>query len=90
MMFAAGDIVQPRLGGPKLKVIEVHGDQIVAVRPDDEQGEKVTLKAADVALYKEDGDFLPTLRFYVWRISEVHPPYIFCPAFSLNACSLSL
>ncbi|WP_265094209.1 hypothetical protein [Cronobacter malonaticus] len=25
-MFAAGDIVQPRLGGPKLKVIEVHGD----------------------------------------------------------------
>ncbi|ELY2808968.1 hypothetical protein ACM36E_001133 [Cronobacter sakazakii] len=56
-MFAAGDIVQPRPGGPKLKVIEVHGDQIVAVRPDDEQGEKVTLKAADVALYKEDGDF---------------------------------
>jgi len=57
IMFAAGDIVQPRLGGPKLKVIEVHGDQIVAVRPDDEQGEKVTLKAADVALYQEDGDF---------------------------------
>lgn len=56
-MFSIGDLVQPRMGGPKLKVIEVHEDQIVAVQASNEQGEKFTLKAADVALYKEDGDF---------------------------------
>ncbi|AUU86680.1 hypothetical protein MXF13_15045 [Leclercia adecarboxylata] len=56
-MFSVGDLVQPRMGGPKLKVIEVHEDQIVAVQASNEQGEKFTLKAADVALYKEDGDF---------------------------------
>lgn len=56
-MFSVGDIVQPRMGGPKLKVVEVHDDQIVAVRTGNEQGEKFTLKAADVALYKEEGDF---------------------------------
>lgn len=56
-MYQPGDIVQPRLGGPKLKVVEVHGDQIVAVPPDDENAEKITLKSADVTAYKEDGDF---------------------------------
>ncbi|WP_317180168.1 hypothetical protein [Lelliottia amnigena] len=56
-MFSVGDLVQPRMGGPKLKVIEVHGDQIIAVQASQEQGEKYTLKAADVTLYKEDGDF---------------------------------
>ena len=56
-MFSVGDLVQPRMGGPKLKVIEVHEDQIVAVPASNEQGDKYTLKAADVALYKEDGDF---------------------------------
>jgi len=57
MMFAPGDLVQPRMGGPKLKVLEVNDDQVVAVRADNDQGEKVTVKAADLALYKEDGDF---------------------------------
>ncbi|MDY0970065.1 hypothetical protein [Siccibacter turicensis] len=56
-MFAPGDLVQPRMGGPKLKVLEVNDDQVVAVRADNDQGEKVTVKAADLALYKEDGDF---------------------------------
>lgn len=56
-MFAPGDIVQPRMGGPKLKVIEVNEDQIVAVQVGNEQSEKLTLKAADVTLYSEDGDF---------------------------------
>ncbi len=56
-MFTVGDLVQPRMGGPKLKVVEVHEDQIVAVQASNEQGEKFTLKAADVALYKENGDF---------------------------------
>lgn len=56
-MFSVGDLVQPRMGGPKLKAIEVHDDQIVAVQAGNEQGEKFTLKAADVTLYKEDGDF---------------------------------
>lgn len=56
-MFSAGDLVQPRMGGPKLKVIEVNDDQIVAVRASDEQGEKFTLKVVDVTPYKEEGDF---------------------------------
>ncbi|SFR16670.1 MULTISPECIES: hypothetical protein [unclassified Enterobacter] len=56
-MFSVGDVVQPRMGGQKLKVIEVNDDQIVAVPASQENGERVTLKAVDVALYKEDGDF---------------------------------
>lgn len=56
-MFNPGDYVQPRMGGPKLKVLEVNDDQVVAVRADNEQGDKVTVKAADLALYKEGGDF---------------------------------
>lgn len=56
-MFSVGDLVQPRMGGPKLKIIEVHDDQIIAVQASQEQGEKYMLKAADVTLYKEDGDF---------------------------------
>lgn len=56
-MFQPGDIVQPRLGGPTLKVVEVHDDQIVAVPTEDENGEKITMKTADVTAYKEDGDF---------------------------------
>ena len=56
-MFSVGDYVQPRQGGPKLKVLEVNGDSIVAVQTSNEQSEKYTLKAADVALYTEDGDF---------------------------------
>ncbi|ECF6044315.1 hypothetical protein FNI93_18080 [Salmonella enterica subsp. salamae] len=56
-MFTPGDFVQPRMGGPKLKVIEVNEDQIVAVRVGNEQGEKLTLKATDVTRYSEEGDF---------------------------------
>lgn len=46
-----------RAGGPKLKVVEVEDDRIIAVQASNEQGEKYTLKAADVTAYKEDGDF---------------------------------
>ncbi|GAL56423.1 MULTISPECIES: hypothetical protein [Enterobacteriaceae] len=56
-MFSVGDYVQPRIGGQKLKVVEVNDDQIVAVPASNEQGEKVTIKAADVTLYKEEGNF---------------------------------
>ena len=56
-MFSVGDLVQPRMGGPKLKVVEVHEDQIVAVQAINEEGERFTVKAADVTPYKEDGDF---------------------------------
>lgn len=56
-MFSVGDIVQPRIGGPKLKVLEVHQDQIVAVPVHDETADKITLKAEDVSPYNEDGDF---------------------------------
>ncbi|EAY2108512.1 hypothetical protein I0S41_00205 [Salmonella enterica] len=56
-MFTPGDFVQPRMGGPKLKVIEVNEDHIVAVQASNEQGEKLILKAEDVTLYCEEGDF---------------------------------
>lgn len=42
-MFSVGDYVQPRQGGPKLKVLEVNGENIVAVQASNEQGEKVML-----------------------------------------------
>lgn len=45
------------MGGPKLKVIEVNEDQIVAVQARNEQGEKLTLKVVDVTLYSEEDDF---------------------------------
>ena len=56
-MFTVGDLVQPRAGGPKLKVVEVQGDSIIAVQAGNEQGAKYTLKAIEVTAYKEDGDF---------------------------------
>ncbi|EBC5053548.1 hypothetical protein GIZ64_20320 [Salmonella enterica] len=56
-MFTPGDFVQPRMGGPKLKVIEVNEDHIVAVQASNEQGEKLILKAEDVPPYCEEGDF---------------------------------
>lgn len=56
-MFNPGDIVQPRTGGPKLKVVDVDGDNIVVVQASNEHGEKFTLKAADVTRYSEEGDF---------------------------------
>ena len=56
-MFSVGDYVQPRKGGPKLKVLEVNGESVVAVQASNEQGVKYTLKAAELAPYTEDGDF---------------------------------
>ncbi|URR14038.1 hypothetical protein LT980_05350 [Citrobacter portucalensis] len=56
-MFKPGDLVQPRMGGPKLKVVEVNDNQIVAVQASNESGDKFTLKAADVTRYTEEGDF---------------------------------
>ena len=56
-MFSVGDYVQPRQGGPKLKVLDVKGDSIVAVQASNEEGEKFTMKAAEVVLYSEEGDF---------------------------------
>jgi hypothetical protein len=49
--------VQPRQGGPKLKVLDVKDDSIVVVQASNEQGETFTLKAAEVTLYTEAGDF---------------------------------
>ena len=56
-MFKPGDLVQPRMGGPKLKVVEVKDEQIMAVQASNESGEKYTLKVADVTRYSEEGDF---------------------------------
>lgn len=56
-MFSVDDYVQPRQGGPKLKVLDVKDDSIVVVQASNEQGETFTLKAAEVTLYTEAGDF---------------------------------
>ena len=56
-MFSVGEYVQPLKGGPKLKVLEVNGESVVAVQASNEQGEKYTLKAAELAPYTEEGDF---------------------------------
>ncbi|EPI1625373.1 hypothetical protein AAHV57_05620 [Klebsiella pneumoniae] len=55
-MFAVGDLVQPRAGGPKLKVVEVQGEQLV-VQAAQEQGERYSLKSDEVTPYQEEGDF---------------------------------
>lgn len=56
-MFSVGDLVQPRAGGPKLKVIEVQGEDLVVVQAAQEQGERFTLKSDEVTRYQEEGDF---------------------------------
>ena len=56
-MFSVGDLVQPRAGGPKLKVVEVNGEQLVVVQAAQEQGERYTLKSDEVTPYQEEGDF---------------------------------
>jgi uncharacterized protein YodC (DUF2158 family) len=55
MMFSVGDLVQPRAGGPKLKVVEVQGSSGGSGRK--EQGERYTLKSDEVTPYQEEGDF---------------------------------
>lgn len=56
-MYSVGDLVQPKLGGPKMKIIEIRGDQIVTVAASDEEGKKYTLDATEVSPYHEDDDF---------------------------------
>ena len=56
-MYSVGDLVQPRRGGPKLKIVAVDKEHIVAVQASNEQGEQYTLKPADVSPYTEEGDF---------------------------------
>ncbi|SBY25275.1 Uncharacterised protein [Klebsiella quasipneumoniae] len=52
-MFSVGDLVQPRAGGPKLKVIEVQGEDLVVVQAAQEQGERYTLKSDEVTRYQQ-------------------------------------
>jgi uncharacterized protein YodC (DUF2158 family) len=56
-VFKAGDLVQPKKGGPKYEVLDVQGELLFCTPRSILTGETVTLKAEDVALYKEDGDF---------------------------------
>ena len=56
-MFKVGDLVQPKKGGPKYEVLDVQGDMLYCTPRSILTGEKVTLKAEDVKLYKEDDDF---------------------------------
>ncbi|MGB7800832.1 hypothetical protein [Buttiauxella sp.] len=56
-MFKVGDLVQPKKGGPKYEVLDIQGDMLFCTPRNILSGEKVTLKAEDVVLYKEDDDF---------------------------------
>lgn len=56
-MFKPGDLVQPKKGGPKMEVLDVQGDEVVCAPANILSGEKITLKASELALYKEEGDF---------------------------------
>jgi len=56
-VFKVGDLVQPKKGGPKYEVLDVQGELLFCTPRSILTGETVTLKAEDVALYKEDGDF---------------------------------
>lgn len=56
-MFSVGDLVQPRAGESKLKVVEVQGEQLVVVQAAQEQGERYTLNSEEVTPYQEEGDF---------------------------------
>ncbi|HEY1845640.1 MAG TPA: hypothetical protein VGH05_12405 [Buttiauxella sp.] len=56
-MFKAGDLVQAKKGGPKMEVIDVQGDEVICAPANPLTGERVTLKASEVALYTEEGDF---------------------------------
>lgn len=56
-MFSVGDLVQPRAGGQKLKVVEVQGERLVVVQAAQEQGERYTLNSEEVTPYQEEGDF---------------------------------
>ncbi|BDH44828.1 hypothetical protein TUM12370_08720 [Salmonella enterica subsp. enterica serovar Choleraesuis] len=56
-MFTAGQLVQPRTGGPKLRIIEVVNDELICVAADNDQGEKKRYKTSEVTLYHEEGDF---------------------------------
>lgn len=56
-MFKPGDLVQPKKGGPKMEVLDVQGDEVICAPANLLSGEKITMKASEVALYKEEGDF---------------------------------
>ncbi len=40
-----------------MKIIEIQGEHIVTVAANDEQGQKYTLRASELAPYTEEGDF---------------------------------
>lgn len=56
-MFKPGDMVQAKKGGPKMKVLDVLGDEVICTPSNHLSDEKITLKVFEVALYKEEGDF---------------------------------
>lgn len=56
-MFKVGDLVQPKKGGPKFEVLDVQEDEVICTPANILSGEKVTLKASEVTLYEEEGDF---------------------------------
>ena len=71
-MFAVGDLVQPRAGGPKLKVVEVQGEQLVVVQAAQEQGERYSLKSDEVTPQHRNYTSF-SYRFVVSRHRQISP-----------------
>jgi hypothetical protein len=56
-MFKPQDVVQSKTGGPKMLVTAVEGNTLLCVRADDSEKKEISVPAASVNLYHEDGDF---------------------------------
>lgn len=56
-MFKPQDVVQPKIGGPKMIVTAIEGDTLLCVRADDTAKKEISVAADSVNLYHEDGDF---------------------------------
>jgi len=56
-MFTAEDIVQSKIGGPKMVVLRAEGETLWCARLDDAERKEIKISADSVNLYHEDGDF---------------------------------
>ncbi|MEA1064230.1 hypothetical protein QNH14_14920 [Apirhabdus apintestini] len=56
-MFHIGDIVQPRVGGPKMAITAIYYDRVIVTPVHGDKRDKITLKIEDITPYQEDGDF---------------------------------
>ena len=56
-MFNVDDFVQSKTGGPKMQVVRVEDELLYCVRIDDAHKKELSVPAASVNLYHEEGDF---------------------------------